>query len=100
MNSIMEEVKILVKKRSKKIILLGQNVNARKSKSKYGNEWSFGNLIEEIAKFDKIFSIRYTTSHPLDMDIELLKAHKNIKSLCLIFICQYNRFKFHAKKNE
>ena len=80
-DSIISEVKILVKKGVKEIILLGQNVNAWKSKSKYGNEWSFGNLIEEIAKFDKIFSIRYTTSHPLDMDIELLKAHKNIKKL-------------------
>ncbi len=79
--SIMNEVKILLKKGVKEITLLGQNVNAWKYKSKLGKYWSFGNLIEEIAKFDQIFSIRYTTSHPLDMDIELLKAHKNVRKL-------------------
>ena len=79
--SILEEVKFLVEKGVKEVILLGQNVNAWKYKSKRGKDWSFGNLIEEIAKFENIFSIKYTTSHPLDMDMELIKAHKNIKKL-------------------
>ncbi len=79
--SILEEVKFLVKKGVKEVILLGQNVNAWKYKSKTGKSWSFGNLIEEISKFEKIFSIKYTTSHPLDIDMELIKAHKNIEKL-------------------
>ncbi len=79
--SILEEVKFLVKKGVREVILLGQNVNAWKYKSKTGKNWSFGNLIEEIAKFENIFSIKYTTSHPLDIDIELLNAHKNVEKL-------------------
>ena len=79
--SIIEEVRFLVKKGVKEVILLGQNVNAWKYKSASGKNWSFGNLIEEIANFEKIFSIKYTTSHPLDIDMELLKAHKNVEKL-------------------
>ena len=38
-------------------------------------------LINELAKIDNLQSIRYTTSHPLDMDLELLEAHRDIKKL-------------------
>ena len=37
-------------------------------------------LINEISNIKKIKRIRYTTSHPLDMDEELILAHKNLKS--------------------
>ena len=79
--SIIEELKCLIDKGTKEVILLGQNVNAWRYECSNGKKWSFANLIEKIAEFDQILSIRYTTSHPLDMDMDLLKSHKNVEKL-------------------
>ena len=65
----------------KEITLLGQNVNAWKDNSNKSKIYNLGCLIEEISEIDEILSIRYTTSHPLDMDLDLIKAHKNINKL-------------------
>ncbi len=79
--SILDELKYLIDKGAKEVILLGQNVNAWRYECPNGKKWSFANLIEKIAEFDQILSIRYTTSHPLDMDMDLLKSHKNVEKL-------------------
>ena len=79
--SILDEIKIMAQNGVKEIILLGQNVNAWKDNSNESKVYSLGHLIEDIAKIDEILSIRYTTSHPLDMDLELIKAHKNVDKL-------------------
>ena len=79
--SIIDEAKKLIDKGVKEITLLGQNVNAWSAKSYDKDVWGLGKLISELAKIDDLQSIRYTTSHPLDMDIELLEAHKDIKKL-------------------
>ncbi len=79
--SILEEIKIMTENGVKEVILLGQNVNAWRDNSKKSSDYSLGCLIEDIAKIEEILSIRYTTSHPLDMDLDLIKAHKNIKKL-------------------
>ena len=79
--SILEEIEIMANNGVKEVILLGQNVNAWRDNSNANKIYNLGSLIEDIAKIDEILSIRYTTSHPLDMDIDLIKAHKNIKKL-------------------
>ena len=79
--SILEEIKIMAENGVKEVILLGQNVNAWRDNSNKNSVYNLGCLIEEIAKIDEILSIRYTTSHPLDMNLDLIKAHKNIKKL-------------------
>ena len=79
--SILDEIKIMVQNGVKEIILLGQNVNAWKDDANESKVYSLGHLIEDIAKIDEVLSIRYTTSHPLDMDLELIKAHKNVGKL-------------------
>ncbi len=79
--SILDEVKIMAQNGVKEIILLGQNVNAWKDNANESKAYTLGHLIEDIAKIDEILSIRYTTSHPLDMDLELIKAHKNVDKL-------------------
>ena len=79
--SILEEIKIMVQNGIKEVILLGQNVNAWKDISNGSKTYNLGSLIEDIAKIDEILSIRYTTSHPLDMDLDLIKAHKNVDKL-------------------
>ena len=81
LTSIIDEAKKLVDFGVKEITLLGQNVNAWNAVDKDKNIWGLGRLIEEIAKIKELQFIRYTTSHPLDMDIELIEAHRDIDKL-------------------
>lgn len=77
---ILNEIKFLVSKGVKEIMLLGQNVNS------YGNDMGlkngFLNLLEEVDKIDGVERIRFTTSHPKDLTDELISAYGRIKKLC------------------
>ncbi len=81
MISIIDEAKQLIDVGVKEITLLGQNVNAWSSKGLDDQDWSLGQLIDELAKIKELKFIRYTTSHPLDMDINLIKSHRDNKKL-------------------
>ena len=81
LKSILDEAKKLIDIGVKEITLLGQNVNAWNCNGLDNKTWGLGGLINELAKIDELEFIRYTTSHPLDMDIELIKAHRDIKKL-------------------
>jgi len=78
---IVDEAHRLTDSGAKEIMLLGQNVNAFHGDGPDGKTWGLGRLIEEIAKNDALERIRYTTSHPLDMDEELYVAHRDIEKL-------------------
>lgn len=79
--AIVEEARRLVDDGAKEITLLGQNVNAFHGEAKDGSIWGLGRLIEAVAEVDGVERIRYTTSHPRDVDEELLNAHRNIEKL-------------------
>ncbi len=81
LTSIIDEAKKLIDSGVKEITLLGQNVNAWNAVDKDKNIWGLGRLIEELAKIKELQFIRYTTSHPLDIDIELIEAHRDIDKL-------------------
>ena len=81
LTSIIDEAHKLIEVGVKEIILLGQNVNAWSSKNLDNQNWGLGRLIDELAKINELKFIRYTTSHPLDMDIELIKSHRDNKKL-------------------
>ena len=81
LNSIIDEAKKLIDVGVKEITLLGQNVNAWSFKGLDDQKWGLGRLIDELAKINELKLIRYTTSHPLDMDIELIKSHRDNKKL-------------------
>ncbi len=77
--NIINEVKKLVEDGYLEVTLLGQNVNAYGKDLKDIN-YTFGNLLEDLAKTN-IKRIRYTTSHPRDLDdytIEVMGKYKNI----------------------
>ncbi len=81
-NEITEEAKKLVDQGALEITLLGQNVNAfhgegppASAGAGSGKTWGLGKLIQEVAKIDGLERIRYTTSHPRDMDDELIEIH-------------------------
>jgi tRNA-2-methylthio-N6-dimethylallyladenosine synthase len=59
------------------IVLLGQNVNAYHG----GTGGGLGELIAAVADIDGIERIRYMTSHPRDMDDDLIAAHGSIRQL-------------------
>lgn len=72
---IVDEAKWLVDNGTLEITLLGQNVNAFHGEGPDGKTWGLGRLIQEVAKIDGLERIRYTTSHPRDMDEELIETH-------------------------
>jgi tRNA-2-methylthio-N6-dimethylallyladenosine synthase len=77
----MDEIKRLADKGAREITLLGQNVNAYHGDDGKGGTWSLGRLIREVAAVAGIERIRYTTSHPRDVDDELIEAHGTVKEL-------------------
>jgi tRNA-2-methylthio-N6-dimethylallyladenosine synthase len=63
------------------ITLLGQNVNAYHGIGPDAKDWSLARLIRRLATIDGLERIRYTTSHPRDMDDELIAAHGDTEKL-------------------
>ena len=79
--SIVDESKSLIDRGSKEIVLLGQNVNAYNYKDEKNIVYNISKLIDEVSKLDNIKRIRYTTSHPNNMDLELIKLHGSNEKL-------------------
>ena len=79
--TILDEANRLLLSGAKEITLLGQNVNAWHGLGSDGKEWGLGRLILELADLPELQRIRYTTSHPLDMDDELIRAHAMVDKL-------------------
>ena len=77
---IIDEAKQLISNGSKEITLLGQNVNAYLYE-KNGKEYRLSDLIMELDKFPELKRIRYTTSHPIDMNDDLIQCYAKSKKL-------------------
>lgn len=78
---ILHEAKRLIENGAKEITLLGQNVNAFHGVGPDGKAWGLGRLIRTLADMDGLERIRYTTSHPRDMDDDLIAAHGEVEKL-------------------
>ena len=77
-DDIVSEIRDLASKGVREVTLLGQNVNAFHGPAprlEGGAEWTLGQLVRHIARIGGIDRIRYTTSHPRDMDDDLIAAH-------------------------
>ncbi len=79
--SVLAEARRLVTAGAREITLLGQNVNAYRGQGLDGREWSLARLIAALAEIDELERIRYTTSHPRDMQADLIAAHGTIEQL-------------------
>ncbi len=76
------EARQLVAAGARELTLLGQNVNAYHGRPPaHAGSWSLGRLIRQLAAIDGLARIRYTTSHPLQMDDELVAAHGEVDKL-------------------
>jgi len=80
-SQIVAEAERLADHGVREITLLGQNVNAFHGEGPDGKAWGLGRLLERVAKIPGIARLRYTTSHPRDMDEELIAAHRDLKEL-------------------
>ncbi|WP_281171516.1 tRNA (N6-isopentenyl adenosine(37)-C2)-methylthiotransferase MiaB [Inquilinus limosus] len=78
---ILAEARRLVGFGAREITLLGQNVNAFHGDGPDGSAWGLGRLIRALAEIDGLDRIRYTTSHPRDVDDELVAAHRDVPQL-------------------
>ncbi len=78
---LVTEAKKLVDAGAKEITLLGQNVSAWSGEDEKGQTVGLAGLIRDLAKVDGLARIRYTTSHPADMDDDLIAAHGEIEKL-------------------
>ena len=78
---VLNEARELVERGVREVTLLGQNVNAYHGAGPQGADYTLARLIRELAKIDGLERIRYTTSHPNDMDDELIAAHGEVEKL-------------------
>ncbi len=78
---VVRDAKALVAQGALEITLLGQNVNAYHGQSSQGGEWTLGELIIHLAEIDGLQRLRYTTSHPRDVDQTLINAHRDVDKL-------------------
>ena len=72
---LLREAQDLVARGVREITLLGQNVNAYHGAGPEGGEWGLARLIRTMAGIDGLDRIRFTTSHPNDMEDDLIAAH-------------------------
>ena len=72
--SVIEEVKQLVKQGYKEITLLGQNVNSY--------SYGFPDLLRKINEIEGNFRIRFMSSHPKDASDELIDAILECNKVC------------------
>lgn len=78
---ILDEASRLIDQGTKELTLLGQNVNAFHGEGPDGKTWSLADIIAALADINGLERIRYTTSHPNDMQDDLIDAHRDIEKL-------------------
>ena len=78
---IINEVKNLVKRGYKEIILIAQNVNSYNSRNTK-KQINFSDLLRMVNNIEGDFWIRFATSHPKDMSNELIKTIAECDKIC------------------
>jgi tRNA-2-methylthio-N6-dimethylallyladenosine synthase len=78
---IVAEVERLTAAGVREVTLIGQNVNAYHGVGPDGRSWALARLLERLAQLSGLERLRYTTSHPGDMDDALIAAHRDLPQL-------------------
>ena len=93
-DQIIEECRLLVEKGYKEITLLGQNVNSYgKDKTEWG--YLFHDLLYRLDQIQGLQRIRFMTSHPVDITVELMQAIRDLPS-----VCEFVHFPIQAGSNR
>lgn len=80
-SDLIDEAHKLVEAGAREITLLGQNVNAWSGEDEAGRAQGLAGLIRALDRVDGLERIRYTTSHPNDMEDDLIAAHGEVEKL-------------------
>lgn len=78
---VLNEARRLADLGAVELTLLGQNVNAYHGEAPDGSIWGLGRLLRALAEVPGVRRLRYTTSHPRDMDDDLVAAHGELPAL-------------------
>jgi len=78
---VVDEARALVDAGAIELTLLGQNVNAWQGEDDKGRAIELDGLIRVLDTIPGLRRIRYTTSHPRDMDDELIASHRDLGAL-------------------
>jgi tRNA-2-methylthio-N6-dimethylallyladenosine synthase len=78
---IVDDVERLADNGVREITLIGQNVNAYHGEGPDGRVWPLGTLLRRLAEIPGIARLRYSTSHPRDVDDTLIEAHRDLPAL-------------------
>jgi tRNA-2-methylthio-N6-dimethylallyladenosine synthase len=78
---IVDDVLRLADNGVREITLIGQNVNAYHGEGPDGRVWPLGTLLRRLGEIPGIARLRYSTSHPRDVDDTLIEAHRDLPAL-------------------
>src|SRR5262245_40854163 len=78
---IIDDVKRLVDNGVRELTLIGQNVNAYHGEGPDGRSWPLGRLLDRLAEIPGVLRLRYSTSHPLDVEDSLIESHRDNPAL-------------------
>ena len=78
---IVDDVARLADHGVREITLIGQNVNAYHGEGPDNRAWSLGALLHRLAAVPGVVRLRYSTSHPRDVDASLIEAHRDLPAL-------------------
>jgi tRNA-2-methylthio-N6-dimethylallyladenosine synthase len=78
---VVAEVEGLIAAGVREVTLIGQNVNAYHGEAPDRGAATLADLLYRVADVPGIARLRYTTSHPRDMDAGLIAAHRDIQPL-------------------
>ncbi|MCP1911251.1 MULTISPECIES: tRNA (N6-isopentenyl adenosine(37)-C2)-methylthiotransferase MiaB [unclassified Bradyrhizobium] len=78
---IIDDVKQLADNGVREFTLIGQNVNAYHGEGPDGRVWPLGKLLQRLAEIPGVARLRYSTSHPRDVDDALIAAHRDLPEL-------------------
>jgi tRNA-2-methylthio-N6-dimethylallyladenosine synthase len=81
LSAIEEEVRSLADAGVREVTLLGQNVNAYCGEAENGCAIGLARLLDRLTQIEGVERLRYTTSHPNDMDDDLIGAHASLSKL-------------------
>ena len=78
---IVVEVERLAQANVREVTLIGQNVNGYHGQGADGRPATLGRLLRRLAQVPGIARLRYMTSHPCDMEDDLIAAHGDLPAL-------------------
>ncbi|MCY4309616.1 MAG: tRNA (N6-isopentenyl adenosine(37)-C2)-methylthiotransferase MiaB [Rhodobacteraceae bacterium] len=78
---IINEARELIGSGARELVLLGQNVNAYHGLGQDNRNWSLADLIWKISELPDLQRIRFVTSHPNEMTLDLMTAFRDCPKL-------------------